>query len=316
MSARWVMVVVGALVLAGCFSGDSGKERDRAPSVSAARFDGGVEPASVSSNEQAADLAFAAVEGTFQAVQTKALAVPSRALVRSVDADDPLTAELLRMVEGNDRLALLPTVAASLMDGDCGGEVDVEIDHDRAGRPDNGSVEFTYRYSDYCIATDQGRVITDGRGDYTATYKDAALTRYSIAWNLTRRRDDGDPLSVSLGGKTTCEFSDSPIRCRYSEDFTGSDGEPYRISDVVVSRNGNGNFSVSGRVHDGDLGFVDLSASGVDLRNCDRGGLAGGSITLQTESGEPLAGVSFPNCSEFVVTFGGNAETYPQPDWD
>ena len=302
------------LLLAGCFSDSDDGQVDGAATVTSAAFEGSTGAATVDSNAQAADLARASLEGAARAIKSKTLAIPMAALIRNTDVDDSLTANLLSIIARSDQLNLLPSAATSLADGDCGGAIDTESDHDHAVNPENGTVSFRYRYDQYCTVTTRGRVITDGKGDYTARYREGDLSQYTIAWDLTHSRGNGGTVTSSLRGTTTCHFSNGTISCGYSEDFPGADGEIYRIENVSVREDRNGNSSVSGRVYDARHGFVNFRASDIDWRNCDNGGFAAGSIAISSVSGEALARMSFPDCSEFIVTFGGNAETYPQPD--
>lgn len=305
-----------AMLLAGCLGGSSGGGGGGDDSSGTTSFDGNTDAASVTSNDDAAQVAYASTEGTYQAINSDTTNVPTAALVQSADVEDTLTADLLSIIEENDELTLTPTAASTLVEGDCGGEILFESDDDQNAAPENGTIDYSYTYDNYCITTgDGGQVITDGTGDYSATYENSELTEYSITWNLTYTLEDGQIITSELSGTTTCDFSNDTISCTYSDDFTGPDGEVYRVENVEVSDDGNGNYGVSARVYDGDLGYVDFEASDINRQDCDNGNFAGGgTITITDSSDNVVVEVSFTNCNDCVVTFGGNAETYPQPD--
>ncbi|TDT40371.1 hypothetical protein DES49_2137 [Halospina denitrificans] len=303
-----------ALLLAGCLGGSSGGGGGDDDTITRTTFDGNENQATVSSNDDAAEVAYASTEGTYQAINSETTDVPTAAIIESAEVEDALTADLLRIIEENDQLSMTPTAATLVAEGSCGGEILYEGD-DESGTTENGTLNFSYTYDNYCVSTNGGQIVTDGTGDYSATYVNSELTEYSMTWNLTYTVDDGQTVTSTLLGTTTCKgLNTATPTCSYSEDFEGPDGETYRVENVSINEDSNGNYDVSARVYDGDLGYVDFDASGIDRQNCANGNFTGGTITITDSSGAVVVEVSFPNCTECVVTFGGNAERYNQPD--
>ena len=300
-----------AMILAGCLGGGGGGGGGSSDDGS---FSGNTDPASVSSQDDAAAVSYAATEGAYQAINSETTSLPTAAVIQSTNVEDELTADLLELIEENEQLSLSPTAATTLLTGDCGGEVRFDSDDEQNSNPDNGTVEFSYTYDSYCItSSDGGQITTDGTGDYTATYENGQLVEYSMTWDLTYTLDDGQTIVSELSGTTTCDFSDNTFSCTFSDDFTGPNGETYRVENVSVSEDNNGNYGVSARVYDGDLGYVDFEASDINRRDCDNGNFQGGTITITDGEGNTIE-VQFTNCNDCVVTFNGVSNTYDQPD--
>ena len=83
-------------------------------------------------------------------------------------------------------------------------------------------------------------------------------------------------------------------------------GLSYRVENIEGDEN-----DLSARVYDEDLGYFDIDASSLTY-SCDNGNFSTGTISILDSSGEEVISVSFPNCNDCVVTYGGNADTYSQ----
>jgi len=200
----------------------------------------------------------------------------------------------------------LPIGASESIEGSCGGSATFS----------GSETSYTINYDDYCeygVISDgtingsssvDGNITsttityvdfaqtTDGSEWYTVngTYKmrlntDEFYVEYS-AWNLTYTTD-GD--SYTISGSETC--SDS-LTCTFASNYTGDNGEIYKVEGLTVSIN-NSLYSVSATFYHPDHGYVELESTGVSL--CDDGSIGSGSITLTDDDGSVLE-VDYNGC--------------------
>lgn len=310
-----VAASIGLAACGGSSSSDSGPDTDSGTGnlgdPSGTDFTN-VKQATIFSDKDAAEVAYAATEGVYQGINSSNAenAIPIGGLVSEYDIREALALDARELAAAVQPISGLPVGAIQTVEGTCGGSATINTGDDEF--PENGTASYKYTYTDYCLALDDTSSYNlDGTAEYSFTNVSGQLTKYTYSWDLTYKITGEDAVTSRVTGTTTCLLESSTYTCTYSDDFTGPNGEVYRVENVAVTQSGNGTYDASARVYDTDVGYVDFSASGI--LQCSNGNFENGTIEITDSTGAVVVEVSFPDCNQCIVTFGGNAESYPQP---
>lgn len=286
---KWgaVALMTLGLGLSGCggSSGGSGSGGGDDGSFETANFN--EDQAVVSGEEDAKTVSTAARESAQQAIVEEEQPDQNFPVAVSIAANGeelPVYDISMSLIEA----AMIPSAVEVPVDGDCGGRAVVSYTEDMS--------DYKIDYQDYCTAYSGEQYIIDGYYDWD-NFDDSS--NYTLTFDYTVTY-----LGETYRSKGT--YSCNNGECAYQNYFIGTDGRQYRTENVSVSES-NGFYSVSARVYDQDLGYVDYESSNLTL--CDSGvGFISGSITV-TASGDTLVEVSFSSCDSYTVTYNGTAYT-------
>ena len=286
--AQWLSIVLGlslVFTLSSCSSGgddDDGGNNNQ----------GNTSEATVSDNNKK-DVSIASAEGAKQAVTGSTLPTGISAESELNEALKDLAINVLEQVES---LSNLPTGYSGTLTGDCGGNANYNavINGQQINR-------IEYDFNQYCSS----RYTLDGNMTIYYTYSGNDISSYGIVYdNLTY---SGPSYSETINMTITCNSSYS---CTYSSTTTGSDGRTYTVSDSSVTGNNSSGYNVTATVTDPDHGTITITATNITI--CDNGNIGSGEIEVTDSTGAVVLSITFPNCSEMVVTYNGVATTYNQ----
>lgn len=272
------------LTIAGC-GGSSGGSGDD-DSFETASFN--EEAAVINDEDDAKTTAVATRESAQQAILEEEQPdqdFPTGITIAANGAELPIYEISLNLIE----TSVLPTGAKTSIAGDCGGKAVVNY-------TENGS-EYRIDYKDYCTALDGEKYVINGYYDWN-NFNDAS--NYEMRFDYTVSY-----LGETYRSKGTYKCSNGT--CAYQNYFVGTDGRQYRTENVSVSSSGS-SYSVSARVYDQDMGYVEYTSSGLVL--CESGvGFSDGEITVSDDSGNTVT-VTFAGCTDYTVTYNGSASTF------
>lgn len=258
-------------------------------------------------NEQAATIqseddarlgADAAVESSYQAIvedEVPSVGLPAGITLENESLQDWLVEHSLALAD----LGLMPSGATYDVAGDCGGNAAVHYNEDFS--------DYRVVYDNYCTqAYQEQQYIIDGEIEWFG-YENFGDENFTGEWGY-----DFDYTVRYLGetnryqGRVRCSGSDY-ANCSYSTNYQGRNGRSYRTENVSVSQSSSG-YSVSARVYDQDLGYVDYQASNLVL--CEGGyGFSSGSISITDSTGSAVLTVTFSGCQSYTATYNGVAYT-------
>lgn len=281
------LILASALGLAACGGGGGGD--DDGGTSGGVTFNSS--QASVSSEGEAIAVSEASRQASGQAIYAQdAFNFPI-----AVEADQVGTVE--EIVELSVTLVQADTLPSAAdtqsMPGSCGGSADVTAYNQNHYRVD---------YNDYCEPAEGGNLILNGWVDITLG-DNSYDAEFDITYSYLGE-------SQNSAGSISCtgEMLDN---CTYTTDFTGTDGERYRVTNVTVSGDNNTGFTVNARVYHQELGYVDFNATGMIICT-DGSGFMSGTITVSDNSG-PVATAEFSGCgSDYTVTYSGVGYPVPQ----
>lgn len=280
------------LLLAGCGGSSSGGGDDGGGGGSGGG--GGFEPANyneeqavVGSDEDAKTVSKAARESAQQAIleeEQPDSGVPGGVLITTTGDTLPVYDISLELLSAG----VMPSGLEYVSEGECGGRAVTNYAEDYSSQ--------YIDYQNYCTSYGGEQYIIDGYFDFD-NLGDSSSYQYSFDYVVTYRGE-----TYRSRGTYSCNDNG----CSYRNYFVGTDGRQYRTENVSVSGS-NGSYSVSARVYDQELGYVDYDASNLIL--CDSGvGFSSGTITVTASSGTSIT-VSFSGCDSYTVTYNGTA--YP-----
>jgi hypothetical protein len=284
---KWgaVAAITLGLGLSGCGGGSSGSGDGDDGSFETASFN--EEQAVVSGEDDAKTVSTAARESAQQAILEDEQPDQNFPVAVSIAANGeqlPVYDISMSLIDA----AMIPSAVEVPVEGDCGGRAVVSYTEDMS--------DYQIDYQDYCTAYGGEQYIIDGYYDWD-NFDDSS--NYSLTFDYTVTY-----LGETYRSKGT--YSCNNGECAYQNYFVGTDGRQYRTENVSVYGS-NGSYSVSARVYDQDLGYVDYEASNLTL--CDSGvGFSSGTITV-TASGGTLVEVTFSSCDSYTVTYNGSAYT-------
>ncbi|SDW34123.1 hypothetical protein [Marinobacter mobilis] len=289
---RNALLLTGLLGLAACGGGGGGG--DDGSTSGSVTFN--TSQASVSSEDEAKAVSEASRQAASQGIYAQdAFNFPIAAETDQVGATEDIVARTLDLVLSMN----IPSAAdTQSITGSCGGSADITA---------YSQTHFRVDYKDYCEAAEGGNMVLNGWVDMTFTYSGETLTSYDATFDITYNYL-GE--SQNSAGSISCS-GDMLDNCTYTTDFTGSDGERYRVTNVTVSGDNNLGFTVSARVYHQELGYVDFQ--GTDLIICTDGtGFSTGTITVTDASGV-VATATFSGCgADYTVTYDGVGYPVPQ----
>lgn len=285
--AAFVVLCAFGLLMAGC-GGSSGGDDGGSGGSSFEPASYNEEQANVDSEDDAKVVSTAARESAQQAILEEEQPDQGFPVGISIAAngDESLVYDISMSLLD---VAAMPSAARTVpVEGDCGGKALVTT-------ADDYSDQYI-EYQDYCTISGEDQYIINGYFDFD-NLNDSSSYRYTFDYAVTYRGE-----TYRSRGTYTCNESG----CSYQNYFVGTDGRQYRTENVSVSGS-NGSYSVSARVYDQDLGYVDYQASNLTL--CDSGvGFSSGTITV-TASGDTLVEVTFSSCDSYTVSYNGSAYT-------
>ena len=287
--AQWLSIVLGlslVFTLSSCSSGgdddDGGNNNNQ----------GNTSEATVSDNNKK-DVSIASAEGAKQAVTGSTLPTGISAESELNEALKDLAINVLEQVES---LSKLPTGYSGTITGDCGGSANYNavINGQQVNR-------IEYDFNQYCSSS----YTLDGNMTIYYTYSGNDISGYRIVYdNVTY---SGPNYNETINMTITCNATYS---CTYSSSTTGSDGRTYTVSDSSVTGNNSSGYNVTATVTDPDHGTITITATNITI--CDNGNIGSGEIEVTDSTGAVVLSITFPNCSEMVVTYNGVATTYNQ----
>lgn len=289
---RNALALVGLLGLAACGGGGGGDDSSASAGVS---FN--TAQASVSSEADAKAVAEASRQAAGQAIYAQdAFNFPIAVEADQVGTIEDILAHSLDLILSMN----IPSAAdTQSIAGSCGGSADVTAFN---------QTHFRVDYNDYCEPAAEGNMTLNGWVDMNFTYSGETLTSYDATFDLTYRYL-GE--SQNSAGSISCS-GEALDNCNYTTDFTGSDGERYRVTNVTVSGDNNQGFMVSARVYHQELGYVDFEATGLVICTDGSTGFMSGTIAISDGSGE-IATATFGGCgAEYTVTYNGTGYLVPQ----
>jgi len=297
-------MVFSTLLLSAC-GGSGGSSSNDATS-------GGNDPTSEpepGTQEFAADIAYAATETTKSAVTSQN--VPTIPFSAQIPSNGSALEQFAGVAQGAaSQTGLQQLAAAAKIDetGNCGGRLVAEI-----SEPTSFNFPITTTYSgeffDYCVSSGSLQIIYDGtmsgsttqinnRGDATVT------VTYDLNFSFTNFDEN---FAEDYVGTVSCRTSNQQITCTQQSNYTvGS--TTYRFDSGSISGNASSGYNLSGTLDDGKNSFG-IEVTG--LTQCSNGNIEQGTIAIAVNDSETIT-ATFPNCNEFVVTYQGVANTYPQ----
>jgi len=290
------------LGLTGCGGGGGGGSNNN--------DDGGGGGGDGTINEQAATIqteddaklgADAAVESSYQAVVEEetpdlGLGLPGGVAIEGESHHEWLRKHSLELSE----LGLAPAGASFDMEGDCGGNANVQYNEDFS--------DYRIVFDNYCSSGYQGdNYIMDGEWEWFG-YENIQSGELEGEWGY-----DFD-YTVTYRGETNryqgsyrCNGNDF-TSCSYTNNYAGRSGRSYRSENVNVSGDNSSGYSVSARVYDQELGYLDYQASNLVL--CEGGfGFQSGDISVTDSSGSEVLSVVFSGCDSYTATYQGVSYT-------
>jgi len=299
MGFKHISVAFLAASLIGCGGGGAGGS-DSADTIDTG-YTGNTDPATVD-QDNSSFIARAAIEGVLQASDVSG--VPTGAQI-SDGLIDQLHAEIRDIVTVQD----VPIGADKVIVGSCGGTLTVTTP-DQSNNTVGGVYNVSAVYADYCTVSSGSSYVLNGTYlKNTFLRSDNTTSRIVFSFDLTAKHSfAGETNTISYTVFQDCTHNDAgeEVSCVESDNFTGIDGRSYRVENFKGDKN-----NLTARVYDPDYGYFDVDAASLAYE-CDNRNFSSGMISIVDSSGEAVLSVNFPDCIDRTVTFGGNAETYPQ----
>lgn len=297
--AGWAILFSAVLGVTGCggSSSSGGGNPDNGGDNGGNNGGGTVneQPANIQSEDDARLGANAAVESAQQAIaleDSPGGMFPGGVTLTQETRNDWVASHSLELAE----LGLVPSGAAFDVPGDCGGSASIDYNE--------GANDYRIVYNNFCVGDGGDNQIIDG----TISWFGYTNMGTEGVWGY-----DAD-YSVSYQGETEyfnysyrCN-GDNYVGCTYDgSSYEGRNGRSYRSENVSVSES-NGNYDVSARVYDEELGYIDYQASNLVL--CEGGyGFSSGTITVSDSASNEVLTVTFSGCDSFTMTYQGSAYT-------
>jgi hypothetical protein len=299
MNIKKVCLTALTISLAACGGGSSSSGSDGTIDTSFV----GNSSAATASSSNAPTLARAASEGALQAAATVDAPIGYETNLDELNRE--LNAQIIDMVLAGDT----PIAATETTAGNCGGEIRVTTpDYSSFNPGDTYSASAVY--DNYCVGYGSFTYVING--SYYSninTRNDGSISRaiYSFDYEATSNYGgEGNVIRYSATQDCAYNSSSQQTSCTISDNFTGVDGRSYRVENFEGDE-----YDLSARIYDQDYGYFDIEASSLGYA-CDNGNFSFGSITIEDSSGNEVISVTFPNCNDCVVTYGGTANTYSQ----
>lgn len=209
---------------------------------------------------------------------------------------DDLTVAVSRVI-GDRYRPRLSVSGEILMNGDCGGNIDV---------PNPNATSGTMTFNDFCtFVPGYGNMVMDGSVTYS--FRDPML---SLTYNN---------MTVSFGGETQTLNMSVTVNLNTGEvvssssSFPGSDGSTLTISNFDISGTpSSGIYINSGRVTHPSFGYIDISTtSPLVWGSCTNDRPMSGTIVAQGSNGTS-ASITFNSCSDFTWCYDLGDGSGPQ----
>ena len=296
-------------LLTACGGGGDGDEDPQARSLEAG------------DKAYAEELAISAGEGSKSLVNSESGGfIPAAFVSENNTVIDTLKEKLQQSTQfGNypSALSLLPVGAQETTtnreDGNCGGYYETTA---TTTATDSTFYPYTQKastiYADYCEGDEGYQTVFNGNTiwEYTFTDPDNGSRKwyYDVSALMTTPYD---PQSWTWKYNETCNTVNGVETCSSSsEPYTASSGTSYTFENASVSGDSSSGYNIEGDLTDNQGNSFNVNVEG--LTQCDSGNISSGTITITSSTGEVVS-VTFPNCSECVISYAGNAWTIPQP---
>lgn len=229
---------------------------------------------------------------------------------KSAAVEQQLRNELHQKITSKDQD--LPIGFTQSEAGDCGGSLTISYPDSfltEAG-PGAGVHVAKTTYNNYCSYIGASTYVIDGRTDIVFTVRSngsVSKVEYLYKFQSTQTYN-GEQTVINHSNSVVCTYdtNDNELGCIVSENFTGINGKAYRVEDAQGTVS-----DLTARIFDEDLGYFQIDTDGLGYQ-CDNANFSSGSISIVDSSGLEVINVSFPNCSDCVVTYGGSAVVYSQ----
>ncbi len=284
-----VSILIPLLTMFGCSSGGDG-------GVAAPLYSGATTPAAIT-QANADEVAQKSTEGVNEAVNLLSTGggIPLIPLAVDISSNSAAEAQLLKDIALKvlqDSTGLDLPVGAVLTSDQlgypfCGGSISVPDNFDQ-----NSSLNFTMAFTNLCY--DDGTtppLLMNGVLTFSETD-----TSFSIAFTNFSVTIDGT--AETFSGSFTCDLS--LFQCTIATDFTGSDGNVYRLADVDIDGDSFFGYTIDATFYHYELGQVTIATtSPVNYGGC---GIypSSGVITVSSSDGSSIT-ITFSGCSYSIT---------------
>ena len=199
--------------------------------------------------------------------------------------------------------------------GDCGGSLTSTV---TTTTPDDETVFFPFSidasfvFDSYCSSFGSDfQFVYDGTMEYEFSV-DEDSRFFFISYDLAYTSNSELVGSGVIQATETCtQMGDEPEECSSSSSYEFEDGTDYELSEFEVSGSATEGYSFSGEIADDEGSSFSISVTDIVL--CEDGEFiqSGEIVVTDLSTGDSIS-VTFINCEEFVVTYQGISETFPQ----
>ncbi len=197
--------------------------------------------------------------------------------------------------------------------GDCGGVI---ITTTSVTTPDNSELAFPMsmrseaEYQDYCVGDEEFKIVFNGSFLYSFDYLSSEEYSFLYEYNLSYFSNTPFYPSGIISENERCTKAKGEQEiCTSLFLYENSGGEEYTFTEVEINGSSSSGYSLSGVVSDEESNDFNISVS--NFTQCDTGNIQTGTIEIEGSNGE-IVSISFPNCSECIISYQGVSETFPQ----
>lgn len=286
------LTLAAVMSLSACGGGgdSSGGDTSNTGGTNSVTTYSGVTAAATLDSSNVDELVTGASLTAVQLSKNSASAEASLSLLSAVDLQtqdiDPVTwiidhVEMMSIVSGLD-----------ISSDSCNGGIE--------GNPPNGTANFAGTFLDATITfnaceASPGVFFTGTAFMTSPNYPNeinVTLQNFDVVVEGETHTIENIAVSCTLDGGNVSE-------CSTNSDFTGSDGQVYRLTNTEVTGDNDSGYTVSGTYYHPTYGHADFSATGFTY--CANEHPGAGTLTITT--GVASATVEFTSCDEFTITF-------------
>ncbi|MCF6234973.1 MAG: hypothetical protein L3J70_01115 [Gammaproteobacteria bacterium] len=287
--------LVAILFLTACGGGGSSSE----PTTNTSHEESSV-------GKYAENISYATTEIVKRAIASETSPISLRSSRTSGQNDEKI--EMQRM-----GLESIRAVETETEIGDCGGLLTTST---TVTRPDNEeqifpfSTKVTLDYQDYCTGENGNNIIFNGTFLYDLSYPSDSEYSFIYRYNISYQSNiPFYPSGIISENETCIKEKDKQAVCTSSSLYEDSNGEEYVFSEAEIEGSASSGYSVLGIISDENNNRYDVNVS--NFTQCDNGNVQTGIIEIKLDDGK-IIHISFPNCSECIITYQGRAEIFPQ----
>lgn len=271
----------------------------------------------------AEELAISAGEGSKSVISAKSsgpIPVPVAFVGESSTIIDTLKEELKESIQLDNYSSELPLLPVGAQEtttereyGNCGGYYEVTTTYtvnDTTIYPLQGV--SSANYVDYCDGDEGYQTTINGKMTWEYTITDAENASWKWDYDLSASSTTPyGPQSWTWVYAETCNTVNGVETCTTSSaPYVASSGTSYTFENASVSGNNSSGYNIEGDLTDNQGNSFNVNVEG--LTQCGTGNISNGTITITSSTGEVVS-VTFPNCSECVISYAGDSWTIPQP---